>query len=222
MTAKRKKLKVESNREKRQLQRLEEEYRLAGIKIPKGVIPADKSRQVPNNSYSPPPAFYIDKEFVCVDCGRTEVWTARQQKWYYEVAKGSLYATAVRCRACRKRFSEQKGKGDPNPIKHLGVLMKRVREIVGPSLIEAGCTFEGKNQDARRASLNYSRAGILLRLAFDHLDARLIAETMDAAAEYRIVASVELNVVRSSGALLERIERFTSTVQELLRSMNTM
>jgi len=66
---------------------------------------------------------------MCEDCGRQEVWTARQQKWYYEVVKVSLYARAVRCLDCRRRRRSEKGsgRGDPNPIKHLGTLMKAVR-----------------------------------------------------------------------------------------------
>ncbi|MFN3192838.1 MAG: zinc-ribbon domain-containing protein [Aureliella sp.] len=69
--------------------------------MPTGAIPADLSQQVSINSYDPPPNWYVDKPFVCVDCGSEEIWTAQQQKWYYETAKGSLYATATRCRQCR-------------------------------------------------------------------------------------------------------------------------
>lgn len=71
-------------------------------------IPADLSKQVPNNSWGPPVAAYFDIAFRCRDCGKEEIWTAEQQKWYYEEAKGSLYATAVRCNECRKRLKEQK------------------------------------------------------------------------------------------------------------------
>jgi ferredoxin-like protein FixX len=71
--------------------------------IPLGAVAADLAQQVPNNSYSSKPLFYVDQPFDCVDCGTHEVWTASQQKWYYEVAKGSLYGRAVRCRACRQR-----------------------------------------------------------------------------------------------------------------------
>ena len=67
-------------------------------------IQADLSRQAPNNSYSGAKLYYEDREITCQDCGRKELWTARQQQWWYEVAKGSVYSTAVRCRACgRKR-----------------------------------------------------------------------------------------------------------------------
>src|SRR5258708_5949205 len=65
-----------------------------------GRIPANLSQQAPNNSYDPP-LFYEDREFACVDCGKHQVWTAEQQKWWYEVAKGSIYSGAIRCRDCR-------------------------------------------------------------------------------------------------------------------------
>jgi hypothetical protein len=71
-----------------------------GPGIPDEAIPADPSQQAPNNSYSPP-TFYRDHEFSCADCGKREVWTAEQQKWWYEVAKGPIFSGAIRCRECR-------------------------------------------------------------------------------------------------------------------------
>lgn len=50
----------------------------------------------------------MDKDFVCMECGKEETWTAAQQKWYYEEAKGSLYATAKRCHDCRMKIKEAK------------------------------------------------------------------------------------------------------------------
>lgn len=113
---KRKKRKFAAKREQRRLkQERQRREQLAGqgrivnsVELPAGAAPADKTQQVPNNSYSPPPDYYVDLEFTCEDCGREEVWTAEQQKWYYEVAKGSLYATAVRCRECRNRINAAK------------------------------------------------------------------------------------------------------------------
>ena len=70
--------------------------------FPPGAIPANLKEQAPNNSYGPP-LYYADQPFDCVDCGRHEVWTASQQQWYFEVAKGSIYGRAIRCRACRHR-----------------------------------------------------------------------------------------------------------------------
>lgn len=71
-------------------------------------LPAEVSEQVPINSYCGAKLVYTDQPFRCRECGKHEIWTARQQKWYYEIAKGSLYATAVRCHDCRARIAEQK------------------------------------------------------------------------------------------------------------------
>lgn len=71
-------------------------------------IRADLSKQVPNNSWGPPVTAYYDISFRCCDCGNEETWTAEQQKYFYEEAKGSLYAKAVRCHECRKKLKEQK------------------------------------------------------------------------------------------------------------------
>ncbi|BEP58265.1 zinc-ribbon domain-containing protein [Variovorax boronicumulans] len=67
-----------------------------------GMVAADTALLAAhNNTYGPLPTFYVDKAFTCRDCGAQEVWTAKQQKWWYEVALGSIHSTAVRCRACR-------------------------------------------------------------------------------------------------------------------------
>jgi transcription elongation factor Elf1 len=61
----------------------------------------------PYNSYGAPQfvyrGYYVDTPFRCKSCGKEEVWTATQQKWWYEIAKGYVYSTAVRCRSCRRK-----------------------------------------------------------------------------------------------------------------------
>jgi len=66
-----------------------------------GAVQADATRLAQNNSYGVWPAFYTDRPFVCCDCGSHELWTAKQQKWWYEIAQGSIYSNAIRCRPCR-------------------------------------------------------------------------------------------------------------------------
>ena len=70
---------------------------------PPGAALADHRELAHINTYGELPAYYVDKPFVCRDCGAEEIWTARQQKWWYEVAKGHIDSTAVRCRPCRKK-----------------------------------------------------------------------------------------------------------------------
>lgn len=71
-----------------------------------GVI-VDITSLAPNNSYDEPEfvkcGYYVDRPFTCAGCNSQEVWTAAQQKWWYEVAKGNLYATAKFCRTCRRQ-----------------------------------------------------------------------------------------------------------------------
>jgi hypothetical protein len=69
-----------------------------------GVEPANReilSRH--NNTYGPLPERYLDRAFMCRDCGEQQVWTAKQQKWWYEVAHGHIDSVAVRCLPCRRK-----------------------------------------------------------------------------------------------------------------------
>lgn len=65
----------------------------------------------PDTSYSTPGyvlrGYYLDVPFTCKDCGKAEVWRDTQQKWWYETAKGGVWTTATRCRACRRRERER-------------------------------------------------------------------------------------------------------------------
>jgi Probable zinc-ribbon domain len=57
------------------------------------------------NSYCMPEfeacAFYTPVAFTCRDCGVNEVWTAKQQKRWYEDWQGPVFSVAQRCRPCR-------------------------------------------------------------------------------------------------------------------------
>ncbi len=74
--------------------------------------PVNCAALAPHNSYGEPEfvtrGFYSDRPFECADCGKAEVWTAVQQKWWYEVAKGDVFTTARRCRSCRQRERERR------------------------------------------------------------------------------------------------------------------
>lgn len=45
--------------------------------------------------------YYLDMPFHCVDCRGHQIWTGRQQQWWYEVAGGAPPQVAIRCRDCR-------------------------------------------------------------------------------------------------------------------------
>jgi hypothetical protein len=72
-------------------------------RVPMGALPADQGKLAHDGTYGPRPRFYVDEPFTCVDCGREEVWTAADQKWWYEDAKGKIATRANRCLACRRK-----------------------------------------------------------------------------------------------------------------------
>lgn len=71
--------------------------------VPYGALPADQGKLAHDGTCGPRPRFYVDEPFTCVDCGREEVWTAADQKWWYEDAKGKIATRANRCLACRRK-----------------------------------------------------------------------------------------------------------------------
>jgi hypothetical protein len=97
------------------------------------VVPVDPSRLTPNNSYGMTDfiqrGYYLDRTFICSDCGAACVWTAEQQRWWYETVGGSQYATARRCRACRLR--ERQRKELARQVSEAGLLRKQARLAAG-------------------------------------------------------------------------------------------
>lgn len=76
----------------------------------------------PRAAYTLMPLFYVDMPFICKDCGSHELWTAKQQKWWYEIVKGSIDSTAIRCRRCRKK--EQARKSEAKRVHFEGLANK--------------------------------------------------------------------------------------------------
>ena len=71
-------------------------------------LPVDESKLNMGNTYSAAPEYYYDLAFSCQNCGVEEVWTAAQQKWWYEEAGGYFFSTATRCRDCRAKERQRK------------------------------------------------------------------------------------------------------------------
>lgn len=65
-------------------------------------VPADHKKLSHINTYGGLPKFYLDQPLACRKCGKREIWKAKDQKWYYEEAKGHIDAKAVECHTCRK------------------------------------------------------------------------------------------------------------------------
>lgn len=50
-----------------------------------------------------PRYFYIDQEKTCQQCGKAFVFSAAEQKYWYETLKFHFSSVAIRCLACRRR-----------------------------------------------------------------------------------------------------------------------
>ncbi|MFI5013700.1 MAG: zinc-ribbon domain containing protein [Hyphomicrobiales bacterium] len=79
--------------------------------LARGELPVDRDRLAV--SYFDQSDFmrrgtYIPVEFTCRECGKVELWTPHQQKWWYEVAKGNVSSTAIMCRPCRRRERDRR------------------------------------------------------------------------------------------------------------------
>jgi hypothetical protein len=98
-------------------------------RAPEGSVRVNVAALAPNNSYGVPRfverGYYSDLPFRCASCGTEQVWTARQQKWWYEEAKGDAYSTAKLCRACRRR--EQARRAEARRVHLEGIKRKRAR-----------------------------------------------------------------------------------------------
>lgn len=94
------------------------------------LVPMDR-KKITSSSVMPlltiphPDGCYADYTFKCKDCGAVETWTARQQKWWHEIAGGEIERIAVRCRACRIR--ERQRSGEARRVHMEGIEAKRRR-----------------------------------------------------------------------------------------------
>ena len=183
---------------------------------PSGRILADLSKQAPNNSYSPL-LYYDDKPFVCVDCGKEEIWTAKLQQWWYEVAKGPIYSAAIRCRACRKAL---RAKRSEQPIRHIGHLMKLVRGEIEPAIMAAGFTFDSRNRPqnpCERVWIDYKRRGQVFSIAFER-EPRLVAELLEDDGSCRVVAMAEFDKPRTRADIMATVKAFSTGVVEFMET----
>jgi hypothetical protein len=124
--ARREKLNQEKEARKRSIQESELQTMVA-----QGAELVDRTALAPNGSYDEPEfikrGYYLDQPFTCLGCYREEVWTAKQQKWWYEVAKGSVFSIAKFCRDCRRR--EQARREEARRIHQEGILKKQNQHL---------------------------------------------------------------------------------------------
>jgi iron(III) transport system substrate-binding protein len=107
--------------------------------------------------------YYQDAPFRCQGCGKEETWTAAQQKWWYEVAKGYVCSTAKFCRPCRKKAQARRAERDMFNLKGLPERRPHTEEtkmigrltfvIVSVSLCVLGTSLYGADGDELQRQL---------------------------------------------------------------------
>ncbi len=99
---------IKQKREKKRLAKLEKAGRLVkGVEIPEGALAGDPDKQVGAKGYAAK-YYYVDIDYVCRGCGRKGVWTAAQQKRYFEVQKGNIYNEPAWCYECHAERMKKK------------------------------------------------------------------------------------------------------------------
>lgn len=129
---------MKSNKQRRQeikahrLRRAERQIQIRRVNArpvnhPVGTEPVTPARLRPTTSYGIPDfvqrGYYQDRPFRCKGCDVEEIWTAAQQRWWYEQAQGEVWTVAVRCRACRQ--AERTRKAEARRIHQEGLAMKQ-------------------------------------------------------------------------------------------------
>lgn len=100
---------------------------------------------------------------------------------------------------------------DPNPVKHFGSVMRRIRSAVEPGLQAAGFTFVARNRRERsdwQFWADYERPGMLLSFYFDKQRGRLVVETIDDAQKCSTPVVVAMSAPRTYAEGLNRIDEF--------------
>lgn len=109
---KQRKSEIRAQRQKRKAKSTVKSKSSLQTDAPVGSASCNPDLLAPFNSYGVPRfverGYYVDLQFTCRDCMKTEIWKAAQQKWWYEIAKGNVETCATRCRQCRKIERERK------------------------------------------------------------------------------------------------------------------
>lgn len=71
--------------------------------LPSGAVRGDLRKQHFCPMCHVPRYFYVDQERHCVECGRDFVFSAGEQKFWYEDLKFHFDSVAIRCQDCRRK-----------------------------------------------------------------------------------------------------------------------
>jgi Probable zinc-ribbon domain len=71
--------------------------------LPKNAVRGDVARQMYCPAHYVQKYFYVDEQETCVQCHEAFVFSAKEQKFWYESLQFNFNSTAIRCRSCGRR-----------------------------------------------------------------------------------------------------------------------
>jgi hypothetical protein len=105
---------IKQKRRDKQIAKLAKEGRIVkGVEIPKGALAADPDKQDHGGGFAVKHS-YSDIHYACAGCRKKKVWTAQQQKRYFEVQKGNIYNAPKWCHKCHTKRIQERNKDESN------------------------------------------------------------------------------------------------------------
>jgi hypothetical protein len=77
--------------------------------MPAGAVVGDVSKQVYCAFCHAPKYYYVDEKRTCAQCGVHFVFSATEQKHWYETLQFHFDSTAIRCVKCRRQKRYERG-----------------------------------------------------------------------------------------------------------------
>ncbi len=77
-------------------------------KLPKNAVAGNIREQMFCHMCHTPKYFYVDIERECVQCNQLFVFSAKEQKYWYETLKFNFHSSAIRCVSCRRKQRSDK------------------------------------------------------------------------------------------------------------------
>lgn len=76
--------------------------------LPKGAVRGDPRKQTGIGAFDVPRYFYLDQARRCVQCREDFVFSASEQKYWYEALGFNFASRAIRCPLCRRKQRSEK------------------------------------------------------------------------------------------------------------------
>lgn len=113
-------------------------------KIPYGALPGNVELQVFCSFCHTPKYYYLDRERTCVQCGQEFIFSAKEQKFWYETLKFNFRSEAIRCLHCRKSKRNENALQNQLNLSHQNLKKSPNDPYAMLAVVEALCLYHEK------------------------------------------------------------------------------